>query len=228
LLGVLPAGAVAIGLGVAASRQPTDAEVRFLPTRLALLALVVGIGFVFDDPAAPLTDPLPVPLRGRRAIRAAIGLSALTVFSVPVFFLAAQGMDPVWVLPTPPSTVPVIQPEEDTLAADQPQPPPPFPIGRLALEALTMTGLALGGAAVVIRRGELEPGRMVTGMILVTYAVTFLIPEPHRPWANPGGAGWVKVASWWWSAALAFTFITIVLSWDARFSRGFWRARIGL
>lgn len=212
LLGLVPAGAVAVGLSVVASRQPTDADARFLPTRLALLAIVVGISFAFDDAAARLTDSAPRTLRLRRGIRGGFAVLGGIAVVMPVLLVASSGMDLVWVMPAP----------EPTMTERQ----PPFPGGRLALEALTMGAVALAVASGLARRGEEEPGRVVTGIVLATYAVTFMIPEPYRPWAYPSELGWLAKASWWWVAAILLVLVTVSLSWDARSGRVLGKLRL--
>ncbi|MEX0700247.1 MAG: hypothetical protein WD354_11005 [Acidimicrobiia bacterium] len=205
LLGLLPAGAVALGLAIVASGQPTDAAARFVPTRLALLVVVVGISFAFDDAASRLTDSAPRTLRLRRAIRAGLAVLGGIAVIVPVLLLASSGMDLVWVMPV-----------SEPLLAESPL---PFPWGRLALEILTMGTVALAAAAVLARRGEEEPGRIVTGVVLATYAVTFMIPQPYRPWAYPSELGWLTKAPWWWVVTIVLLVVTAALSWDARGGR---------
>lgn len=91
-LGFIPAGAVAAVLAIVASRQPTDVEHRYLPTRIALLAVAIAVGFIFDDPAAPTTDSTPSPLRLRRFIRTVTALaSAAAIFTI-VLLIAADDM----------------------------------------------------------------------------------------------------------------------------------------
>ncbi|MDP3984028.1 MAG: hypothetical protein Q8Q52_03360, partial [Acidimicrobiia bacterium] len=213
LVGLLPAGAVAIAMAVIASRQPLDTEQRLLPARLALLSVVVGVSFAFDDPAARLTDSTPRPLRLRRGIRVSLALTGAGVLTGLALLVASAGMDLKWTIPSP--EPPLVedfeltdQMPEDLLA--------PFPGGRLALEALTMGALALASAAVIARRGEEEPGRIAAAILLGAYAVSFSIPESDRPWANPSDQRWPAVAPWWWVAAATFLLLMVSLSWDAR------------
>ena len=92
LLGFLPAGALAVTMGIVAGQQP-DIEHRYLPTRLGILAIVIAAGFVFDDPATPMSDPLPSPLRWRRLVRASVPMLISSILFTLVLLFAADDME---------------------------------------------------------------------------------------------------------------------------------------
>lgn len=206
-IGFIPVGVIAVVLGVVAGRQPLGPEYRFLPTRLAVLAIVIAAGFAFDDPAKPTTDSVPSPLRFRRGIRAFFGmLMAAGLFAIVILF-ASDDMDLVAVVNSE-----VALGDADEAAIMQPE----FPWGRLALEMATMIGFTLAVAAATSRRSESEPGRIATGVMLGLYATTWMIPEPYRPWAGPTDQRWATSAIWWWVALGTTWGVAVVLSWDSR------------
>lgn len=210
-IGFLPAGMLAVVMGLVAGRQPLGPEFRFLPTRLAVLAIVIAAGFVFDDPAKPTSDPVPSPLRFRRGIRALFGLlMAAGLFAIVIPF-AADDMELVAVV----SSDPVALGDADEAAVVQPK----FPWGRLAVEMATMIGFTLAVAAGTSRRSESEPGRIATGVMLGVYATTWMIPETYRPWAGPTDQRWSTSAIWWWVALAIVWGLAGVFSWDSRTRR---------
>lgn len=208
LFGFLPAGVLAVVMGMVAGQQP-GVEHRFLPTRLGILAIVIAAGFVFDDSASPTTDPVPSSLRSRRLVRASVALIISSILLCLVLPFAADDMDLVVAVDSP------VGLESQS---------PPFPWGRLALEMATMIGLVLVIAAADTRRGHSEPGRLAVGMFLGVYAVTWMIPESHNPWASPEDLRWDTAANWWWLALVVVWLLACWLSWDSRVT--FWPARL--
>lgn len=218
-IGFIPAGVLAVVMGVVAGRQPLGPEYRFLPTRLAVLAIVVAAGFVFDDPAKPTSDPVPSPLRFRRGIRTLYGLlMAAGLFAVVISF-ASDDMNLVAVA----SNEPIAPGVADEAATMEPE----FPWGRLALEMATMIGFTLAIAAATSRRSESEPGRIATGVMLGVYAASWMIPEPYKPWASPTDQRWATSATWWWVALGIVWTVTAVFSWDSRTGRLLRRSSVG-
>jgi hypothetical protein len=215
LLGFGPAGLIALALAWTASRQPTDTMARLLPTRLAVLALAIATAFVFDDPAARLTDPVPSPLRVRRLIRALAASVPAAVLVWLVLLVAATDMDLVRVIPA--EDLSSVQVEEESQAHTDTPVLSPFPGGRIALEAATVIIFTLTTAATVSRRGENEPGRITTSVLLGVFAVTWMIPDSVKPWADPSDSRWDTGAPWWWVALGLFIVVGVGLSWDSRF-----------
>jgi hypothetical protein len=203
LLGFLPAGVLAVALGIVAGQQP-DVEHRFLPTRLAILAIVIAAGFVFDDSATPISDPSPSPLRWRRLVRASLAILISSVLLSFVLPFAADDMDLAVAVDS---------------SVDLESQSPPFPWGRLALEMATMIGFVLAVAAAAVRRGHTEPGRLAVGVFLGVYAVTWMIPDSHNPWANPEDLRWDTGANWWWLALVIVWPLASWLSWDSHLGR---------
>lgn len=209
LLGFIPAAVLAVAMGLVAGQQPVGPESRFLPSRLAILSIVIAVGFVFDNPATQLTDPVPNPLRVRRLIRGVAGLLiGMAIFAVVLVF-AASDMELVAVINTNRTGPPESEQDPSTQL-------PQFPWGRLALEMATMAGFVLAAAAAISRRGEPEPGRIAAGVLLGAYAVTWMTPQSHRPWASPMDQRWDTSANWWWLALFLVWLTAIVLSWDSR------------
>lgn len=211
LIGFIPAGAVAVVLGIVAGRQPTGAEFRYLPLRLAIVALLSAVAFVFDDPAKTFSDPAASPLRIRRGIRALTGVLAASCLLVTVLIPASDDMSLV-----------VNANQDGGSATDTGEglsEQPELPWGRLALEMATMIGLSLAIAGVVARRGEAEPGRITSGILLGAYALSWMIPASYRPWADPLDQRWTTGAKWWWAALILMWVPALILSWDSRVSR---------
>lgn len=211
LVGFIPAGAVAVLLGVVAGRQPTGAEFRYLPLRLAVVALVCAVSFVFDDPAKRFSDPAPSPLRVRRGIRALMGVLAASCLLGIVLMTASDGMSLVL---DASSDAAGATDAEIQLRANQ-----ELPWGRLALEMATMIGFTLAVAGAVARRGEAEPGRVTSGVLLAVYTLSWMIPERFKPWANPPDPRWTTGAQWWCAALTLMWVSALVLSWDSRVSK---------
>ena len=211
--GFIPAGIVAAVLAIVASRQPTDVEHRYLPTRMALLAVAIAVGFVFDDPASPLTDPAPSPLRLRRLLRTVMALAIAAAIFTIVLLVAAQDMALAAVVDSTPeaATVDTVLNPNAELST--------FPWGRLAIETATMIGFVLAAAAVVNRRGEPEPGKTATAFLLAAFAVSWILPEPLQPWSDPTDQRWQASITWWWIALAVVWLTTTVLSWDTRIGR---------
>lgn len=216
-LGFAPAGLIALAMAWVATRQPADTMARLLPTRIAVLGVVIAVAFVFDDTASRLTDPASSPLRHRRLIRALGATIPAGAFVVAIVLVSSIGMDLVLVMPSD-DTSPVETEDEPILAAPDPE-LPPFPGGRIALEAATLIAFTLATAAAVSRRGEVEPGRITTGVLLGVYAASWMIPEPVKPWADPNAQRWDTGAPWWWVALGAFVLAAMAWSWDARVGR---------
>ncbi|MEX0796568.1 MAG: hypothetical protein WD274_07730 [Acidimicrobiia bacterium] len=221
-VGFAPAGVVALGMAWVASRQPSDTMARLLPTRLAVLAIAIGVAFVFDDAAAVLSDPAPSPLILRRLIRSLSAVLVASVLAVVVLFVASAQMDLVWVIPL--EAAPIEEVALETSDHIELEPSTPFPGGRLGLEAATLIALTLATAAAVSRRGDPQPGRVTTSVLLGVYAVSWMIPESHKPWADPSDQRWETGAAWWWLALGVSVLAGISLSWDTR--KGSWRHTI--
>jgi hypothetical protein len=75
---------------------------------------------------------------------------------------------------------------------------------------------ALATAAAVSRRGEREPGRITSSVLLGLYAITWMIPDSSKPWADPGDSRWDTGAPWWWVAFGVAVLVGVVTSWDTR------------
>lgn len=211
-IGFVPAGVVALGLGYVASRQPATAGFRYLPVRLGVLTVVIALAFVFDDPATPLTDPTPIRLLLRRMIRIVSSIAVAALLVARVLLLASDGMDLVWTIPSEAASAlaaPETIEEIDSRL-------PPFPAGRIVLEASTLAFFALGVAAWLAQRGEPSPGRVTASTLLGVYAASWMIPDSHRPWAVPQDQRWETVGPWWWLSLGVFALTVLVLSLDTR------------
>lgn len=212
-LGFIPAGTVATVLAIVASRQPTDVEHRYLPTRMALLAIAIAVGFIFDDPAAPTTDPTPSPLRLRRLIRTVTALTIAAVIFTIVILIAADDMALVALVNNAPESA-AVDTELNARAAL-----PTFAWTRLAVEMVTMIGFGLAAAAAVNRRGETEPGRTATAVLLGAFAASWIIPRSLQPWSHPTDHNWQTSTAGWWIALAVVWLTTSILSWDSRVGR---------
>lgn len=210
LVGFIPAGLIAIALGFVAGRQPTGAEFRYLPVRLAVISLVCAVAFVFDDPAKATTDPAASPLRIRRGIRALTGVIVASCLFVIVLTPASTDMSLV------------IHPSQAagaTDTGDEMDSGPELPWGRPAIEMATMIGLTLATAGAISRRGENEPGRIAAGIVLGAYALSWMIPESFSPWADPLDQRWTTGSKWWWATLIIAWVSALILSWDSRVGR---------
>ena len=208
LVGFIPAGVVAVLMGIVAGRQPPGAEFRLLPVRLAVVSIVVAVGFVFDDPAKPFSDATANPLRVRRGIRALSGLAVAYGIFTLVVLLASNGMELVAVVNN--ATAASTDISKRVTASAQ------LPWGRPALEMTTMIGLSLAVAAAISARGEAKPGRVTSGIFLGAYAMSRVIPDAHKPWAYPIDPRWVTSANWWWAALIVVWMAALILSLDTR------------
>jgi hypothetical protein len=208
LIGFIPAGVVALVLGIVAGRQPTGAEFRYLPLRLAIVSLVCAVAFVFDDPAKTFTDPAPSPLHIRRSIRALVGTMAASCLLVVALIPASRDMDVV---------ATANQPRAGGFEAEE-EAQTELPWGRPALEMATMIGLTLSIAGAAARHGQPEPGRITSGIVLVVYALSWMIPDSYRPWAAPLDQRWANGARWWWAALIVVWVSALTISWDSRVS----------
>jgi hypothetical protein len=93
-----------------------------------------------------------------------------------------------------------------------------LPWGRPALEMATMIGLTLSIAGAIARNGQPEPGRITSGILLVVYALSWMIPDSYRPWAAPLDQRWDTGAKWWWAALILVWVSALTISWDSRVS----------
>jgi len=207
LVGFIPAGAVAVVLGIVAGRQPTGAEFRYLPLRLAVVSLVCAVAFIFDDPAKTFCDPAANPLRIRRGIRALTGVLAASCLFAIVLIPASNGMNLV------------IDASQTAMGREELTAQPELPWGRPALEMGTMIGFTFAIAGAVARRGEAEPGRITSAVVLGAYALSWMIPEPYKPWADPLDQTWTTGAKWWWAALFFVWMSALIFSWDSRVGR---------
>ncbi len=213
-VGYAPAGVVALGLAWVASRQPSDTMARLLPTRLAVLAIAIGVAFVFDDAAAVLSDPAPSPLILRRLIRSLSAVLIASTLTLGVLLIASANMELVLVIP--PEGGPVVEVDSETFDHIDTEPSTPFPGGRVTLEAATLIAFTLATAAAVSRRGDPKPGQITTSVLLGVYTVSWMIPDSHKPWADPTDQRWETGAAWWWLALIVFVLAGISLSWNTR------------
>lgn len=211
LIGFIPAGAVGVVLGIVAGRQPTGPEFRYLPIRLAVVSLVCAVAFVFDDPAKTFSDPAANPLRIRRGIRALTGVVTASCLFAVILIPASAHM--ILVVDANQAAVGASDTGKELNAQ------PDLPWGRPALEMATMIGLTLSVAGAVAQRGEAEPGTITSGIVLGAYALSWMIPEPYKPWADPLDERWSHGGNWWW-AALVFAWVSAAMfSWDSRVRR---------
>lgn len=187
----LPAGALALALAWAAERAAPDALTRHIPTRLALLSAALAIVFAFDDPASPLTDPAPSPLHIRRWLRFCLIGSAWAI--IVGFVLAVAGSD---------------------------MEPGSWPSARFWLEAATLAAAGLASAATLSRRGETEPGRFASAILLALVGITWFLPRPVALFVEPGGRRWETVEIWWWIVLAVSVAIAVSSSWDAQVGLG--------
>jgi hypothetical protein len=88
--------------------------------------------------------------------------------------------------------------------------------GRLVLEAATLAGWGLAMAAVIARRWDPSPGWRAATALLAAYAVSWAIPESHRPWALPGDIRWAGLLPWWWWSLALGAVVFVAASWDTR------------
>lgn len=189
--------AVLVGfIGWSIDGFPPDFASRHLYLRSGMMAIGLGLAFVFDDPAAETTDPAPVSLRLRRAIRVIVGLAVWLCLAIALFVLGARGMNVVFIY------------DPELTAA--------LPLGRLLLEGLTMAAFGLAIAAVISKRWDDEPGKIASAGLLVLYAASWTIPEHWKPWADPSDARWTTSHPWWWAGLAIAVLVVLTLSWDAR------------
>ena len=188
---------IALSAWAMSDLQP-DFPSRQLYLRGGMLLAGLALSFAFDDAAATTTDSASSPLRIRRLLRALVSLvpwgAAVTVL---LWAGADGGLQPVLVL---------------SIAPEAPQ----LPVGRLLLEAGTMAVWGLAVASVVSSRWDDEPGKVASAFLLVLYAVTWLVPEPWKPWADPTDSRWITAHLWWWTALGLGLAVTVASSWDAR------------
>lgn len=202
------AACIATALAWMATLQPPETGFRLLPVRLGIMILAAYSAFLLDDPAALLTDPTPSLLRWRRLLTGTYGyVLAFAVLGI-VVAIASEGMDFVWTV-----SEPTVDADEPTMVLVGPS---PFPAGRLVLEMFTSVAFALAVASVVSHRGQSQPGRLASTVILGAFLVSALVPEAYRPWADPSDQRWTTSANWWWTALFIFLAIGVVFSWEAR------------
>lgn len=204
----LVAASLATALAWMATLQPPETGFRLLPVRLGIMTLTAYSAFLFDDPAGRLTSPAPHPLRLRRLLKATYGYLLVFAALGIVVAISSKGMDMVWTV-----TEPTVDATEDTMVVIGPS---PFPVGRLVLETATSMALALAVAALLSHRGQDQPGRIASTVILGAFLISALVPEAYRPWADPSDQRWATGANWWWTALIAFLTVGVVLSWETR------------
>ena len=189
-------------LGWAVTDLAPDFASRQLYLRAGLLVVALGLSFAFDDPAAPTTDPVPSPLRRRRALRFLLSTIPWMAGITVLLWAGLQGgLHPVWL-----TSVEPLRPE--------------LPVGRLLLEAATMACWGLAIASVIARRWEDEPGRIASAALLGIYALSWMIPERWKPWSDPSDVRWKAVLPWWWAALAVAVLVAVVSSWDSRSRSG--------
>jgi hypothetical protein len=177
--------------------QP-DFPSRQLYLRAGFLLVGLGLGFAFDDSAAPTTDPTPSPLHRRRLIRLGVFLLPWSAALGVLLWGAAQGgLDPVWTTS--------VEPRE-----------PELPVGRLVLEAATIASWCLAIASVVAKRWDDEPGMIASAALLALYAGSWMTPERWKPWAYPTAERWTTALPWWWLAFALGVLVMLSFSWDSR------------
>jgi hypothetical protein len=199
---LVPGVALSLCLAGLAAFQPPEAQQRFPYVRLGALGLAVACGFLFDDRAARLTDVVPSPFLLRRSTRIVVTLTcALTVAGLGAI-VASKDMSLTWAI------------TESGMS-----PLSPMPAGRIVLEACALAILALLIAAMIGRRIESEPGKLVGPVLLGAYAVSWMIPEPGNPWPYPFDERWAWVGAWWWCLLIVSLVGALVLSRDTRRGR---------
>lgn len=183
----LPAGALALAFAWAAMRAAPDALTRHIPTRLALLSAALAIVFAFDDAATSLTSSSSTPLRIRRSLRLCLAGAAWATLTGLVLMIAGSGMERgSW-----PST-------------------------RFWLEAVTLAAAGLASAAALSQRGEPEPGRVASAILLALFGIAWFLPRPLALFVEPGSRRWEAVETWWWTILAMSVAIAVVTSWDAQ------------
>jgi hypothetical protein len=201
-----PAAAVCLGLGIMASLEPPEPQTRMPYLRLGALTLAVVCGFLFDDAAQNLTNPVPHSFRVRRLIRIVSGIVAAGSVATLAVAIGSRGMDVVWTIP---------EPTEDTVMLST-----PFPAGRVALETAAMLLVAFATAAVLSRSTRRDPGKVTAPTLLGMYAASWMIPETHNPWPYPTDERWSSAATWWWIVLAAATIVAVLSSGDPRRKAG--------
>lgn len=179
-----------------------DFASRQLYFRAALLVAALGICFVYDDPASETSDPTPSPLLKRRSIRTLLGITTWAGLVALTLIVAARGMDPVLVLSEEISN--------------------PFPVGRVLLEGSTMAAWGLAIAAVIAKRRDDEPGKFSSVALIAIYAISWMIPDQWKPWADPSDPRWDTALPYWWLALTLGLTVVLAFSWDSRVG---WRLR---
>lgn len=207
LVGFGPATMIALALALIASAQPAQAEFRMTPIRTGVLALAIAACFLFDDPAAVITDPAPGPLRTRRMVRVTTGLVATAIALTLVLVIGSKNMDLTWQLPDPqdPSVV------DGTIDVTT-----IFPGGRIVLEATAIAIFGLAVAAVIGHMGHDQPGKPATSILLGVYLITWMLPDRWQPWATPYEENWDRAATSLWVTVVISTTVVAVFSWEAR------------
>jgi hypothetical protein len=183
----LPAGALALAFAWAAERAAPDALTRHIPTRLALLSAALAIVFAFDDPASPLTDPAPSPLRIRRSLRLCLAGTAWAAITGLVLMITGSGMEPG-----------------------------SWPSARFWLEAATLATVGLTSAAALSRRDETEPGRYASAILLALVGIAWFLPRPLALFVEPGDRYWQSVETWWWIILAGALVAGVATSWDTQ------------
>lgn len=169
---------------------------RQLYIRATLLVAALGLSFVYDDPASETTDPAPSSLRKRRGLRTLLGVLPWATLVTSILVVAAQGLDPVLILNA--------------------EVPNPLPVGRLLLEAATIASWGLAIAAVIAKRRDDEPGKFASAALLALYALSWMIPDQWKPWADPFESRWETALPYWWLALALGVALAVAFSWDAR------------
>ncbi len=161
VLPVSPAVAAALlAAGAVAVLLPAEPAKSLLVTRAAGLLIALGVMFVFDDPAAPVTDAVPVPLPVRAGIGVALhAVVAAGAWGIVMLVAASRGSGQV-------------------------------PIGRVTFEAAVMVAVGWAIACWWRRRGgEDRPGHVAAGAMTLLFLIAQQLPErvaifaagPHDP-----------------------------------------------
>ncbi|MDQ3708793.1 MAG: hypothetical protein M3387_05730 [Actinomycetota bacterium] len=177
------AGAAFIG-GYAHRRGATEEEV-IRALRMAAIVLATGVAGVLDDPSDTTVASCPLRLSSRRLTRLGLWL--------PLAALAWSAL--LWLAGLAPALL------------------QPLAWWRLTAETVALAAIGLAAAAVTIRfdphgRGSLAVAPAVLGFVWLT----FLAPEPLRPWTDPRDPLAGPASLRLWVAILSVAVVVVVVT----------------